>query len=174
MIIFLLSLGCRRKGEKMKDSSLFDKFVSFSAAVHQTTHEWTKMAKPETLSQVQYKILEYVTINQPVTPSEISDCQHMSMSNTSRELKHLIEKDLIKKSTDTIDRRKHYIQLSQQGKALMNDVFSTMEASFQQRIEHASTEELARMEEALDILQESFFDPSSVTHKPTHSKNNET
>ncbi|WP_130859520.1 MarR family winged helix-turn-helix transcriptional regulator [Gracilibacillus phocaeensis] len=153
----------------MKDISLFHKFVSFSAAVHQTTHEWTKMAKPETLSQVQYKIVEYVKINQPVTPSEISDCLHMSMPNTSRELKQLKEKVLIKKSTDTNDRRKHYIQLSQQGEVLMNETFSIMEVSFQERIQQVSTEELAKMEEALDILQERFFDSTSTARKPSQS-----
>ncbi|MFH5184167.1 MarR family winged helix-turn-helix transcriptional regulator [Paenibacillus sp. TAB 01] len=79
---------------------LFQKFVSFTASVHQVTQEMTKDVRPEAVTPVQYQILEYIAVSQPVTPSQISDCQHMSLPNTSREIKKLCEKRLCEKYAD--------------------------------------------------------------------------
>ncbi|GAB2567177.1 MarR family winged helix-turn-helix transcriptional regulator [Gracilibacillus alcaliphilus] len=141
----------------MENSSLFHKMVAFSAAVHQTTHEWTQTVRPAALSPVQYKILEYIAVHPTATPSEINDCMHMSMPNTSRELKHLTEKHLIKKSTNTNDRRKHYIQLSDQGEKIMTEVFASIENHFLARMQNNTSEDLAKVEDAIDLLQEKIF-----------------
>ena len=76
---------------------LFNQFVAFTTAVHQVTHELTQNVKIDHITPVQYKILEYITVSQPVTPTEISDCQHMSLPNTSRELRKLQERKFIEK-----------------------------------------------------------------------------
>jgi MarR family 2-MHQ and catechol resistance regulon transcriptional repressor len=76
----------------MDNNQLFQKFVAFSAAVHQITNDITKDVKSEALTPLQYKILEYIAVSQPVTLSEVSDCMQMSMPNTSREVKKLSEK----------------------------------------------------------------------------------
>ena len=47
----------------------------------------------------------------------------MSMPNTSRELKKLIEKSFIEKWEETEDRRKQYIRLSKDGEMIMNEAF---------------------------------------------------
>lgn len=88
----------------MDQNNLFQKFVTFTTAVHQITSDISKGVKSEALTPVQYKILEYIAVSQPVTLSEISDCMHMSMPNTSRELKKLSEKHLCHKITDPADR----------------------------------------------------------------------
>ncbi|OCA92093.1 MarR family winged helix-turn-helix transcriptional regulator [Pseudobacillus wudalianchiensis] len=141
----------------MDKHALFYKLVSFTASVHHVTHELTKNAKPDSISQVQYSMLEYIAVSQPVTPSEINQCQNMSMPNTSRELSKLKEKKLIEKITDSQDRRKQYIRLSHEGEAVMKEAFETIESRFRERVQHASKEDLAEIERAIDILQSKLF-----------------
>jgi len=141
----------------MDKNALFNKCITFLTSVHQVTHELTQSAKSDSITPVQYKILEYITVSQPVTPSEISDCQHISMPNTSRELKKLIEKNLIEKLTDTEDRRKQFICLSKEGEIMMNQAFATIELRFLNRIQNASKEDLQEIDRALDILQSKLF-----------------
>ncbi|NYE08732.1 DNA-binding MarR family transcriptional regulator [Bacillus niacini] len=143
----------------MDKNVLFNKLVSFTTSVHRVTNELTKNAKPNSISQVQYNILEFIAVSQPVTPSEINDCQNMSMSNTSRELSKLSEKRLIEKVSDSKDRRKQYIRLSQDGEVLMKEAFATIETRFQSRIQNASEEDLKEIERAIDILQRKLFYP---------------
>lgn len=141
----------------MDKSALFYKLVSFTNSVHQVTHELTRNAKSDSITQVQYKILEYITVSQPVTPSEISNCMNMSMPNTSRELRKLSEKRLIDKIDDTEDRRKQYIRLSNDGEIMMNKAFASIETRFLDRVQNASNDDLEDIEKALDILQKKLF-----------------
>ncbi|MFD4817750.1 MarR family winged helix-turn-helix transcriptional regulator [Peribacillus butanolivorans] len=141
----------------MDKNALFDKWVSFTTSVHQVTHELTQNAKSDSITPVQYNILEYITVSQPVTPSEISDCQHISMPNTSRELKKLSEKNLIEKLSVSEDRRKQYIRLSKEGETMMNEAFAIVESRFQSRIRNASKEDIEDIEHAMDILQTKLF-----------------
>lgn len=141
----------------MDKNVLFHKFVAFTDAVHQITNEMTKDVRSEAVTHAQYKILEYVALRQPVTLSEISDCMHMSMPNTSRELKKLIEKKLCQKVADTEDRRKQLIRLSETGEAMMNEAFQRIQTRFVQRIEAVSDEELQEIERALDLLHTKVF-----------------
>nr|WP_240159797.1 MarR family transcriptional regulator [Paenibacillus aceris] len=136
---------------------MFQKFVAFTAAVHQITNDMTKDVRSEALTPVQYKILEYIAVSQPVTLSEISDCMHMSMPNTSRELRKLSEKHLCEKIVDAEDRRKQSIRLSQEGEAMMNEVFQRVESQFVQRIGTVTDEELKEIERALDVLMNRVF-----------------
>ncbi|WP_150269924.1 MarR family winged helix-turn-helix transcriptional regulator [Paenibacillus tepidiphilus] len=141
----------------MDNHPLFKKFVAFTAAVHQITNDITKDVKPETLTPVQYKILEYIAVSQPVTLSEISDCMHMSMPNTSRELRKLTEKELLVKVTDPADRRKQGITLSPEGQAMIDEVFRGAAQRVGERIEHLTAEQQQEIERALDLLQEKIF-----------------
>ena len=141
----------------MDNKALFNKCIALLTSVHRVTHELTQNAKSDSITPVQYKILEYITVSQPVTPSEISDCQNMSMPNTSRELKKLSEKKLIEKLSDTEDRRKQYICLSIEGEILMKEAFATIESRFLDRIQNASKEDLHEIDQALDILQTKLF-----------------
>lgn len=135
----------------------FYKLVSFIASVHRVTHELTKDAKADSITQVQYNMLEYIAVSQPVTPSQISDCINITMSNTSREIRKLHEKKLIIKLNDTTDRRKQYINLSNDGEVMMDRSFTTMESRFLNRIQHASKDDLDDIEHAIDILQKKLF-----------------
>jgi MarR family transcriptional regulator, teicoplanin-associated locus regulator len=142
---------------KVDKKALFYQLVSFTTSVHRVTHELTKNAKSDSISQVQYNILEYIAVSQPVTPSDISDCQNIAMPNTSRELRKLSEKNLIEKINDPEDRRKQYIRLTINGEALMNEAFSTIETRFLKRIENASKADLDEINRALETLQKKLF-----------------
>jgi MarR family transcriptional regulator, teicoplanin-associated locus regulator len=155
MITFLLLY--QYEVSDMDKKALFIKCVSFITSVHRVTHELTKNAKSDSITSVQYKILEHITVNQPVTLSDISECQHISMPNTSRELKKLIEKNLIEKLSDPEDRRKQYIRLSKDGEVMMNEAFACIESHFRNRIKNASKEDLEDINLALDILRTKLF-----------------
>ncbi|WP_100401344.1 MarR family winged helix-turn-helix transcriptional regulator [Bacillus sp. FJAT-42315] len=141
----------------MNKEDLFNKFVTFSSSFHRVTHELTKEARSNAITPVQYSILEYIAVSKSVTPSDISDCQHMSMPNTSRELKKLTEKNLIERIADTEDRRKHYIRLSKDGELMMKEAFQYIEAKFLNRIKDASRDDMEEIEQALDLLQRKLF-----------------
>lgn len=141
----------------MDKTTLFNKLVLFTTSVHRVTHELTQNAKSDFITPVQYNILEYITVSQPVTPSEISDCLHVSMPNTSRELKKLSEKNLIEKINDNEDRRKQYVRLSSVGEDIMREAFENIESRFLARIQNSTKEDLKEIEHALDVLQEKLF-----------------
>ncbi|UFT99947.1 MarR family transcriptional regulator [Radiobacillus kanasensis] len=141
----------------MDKGNLFQQFVRFTASVHQVTNDMTKEIKIENITTVQYKILEYITVSQPVTLSEISECLHLSLPNSSRELKKLIQSELCEKIIDSNDRRKFDIRLTENGTELMNKVFQQLELKFQERINNLTEPELKEIEEAINILQTKFF-----------------
>lgn len=141
----------------MDKSNLFQQFVHFTTAVHQVTNDMTKHAKIDDITPVQYKMLEYIYVSQPVTLSEISDCLHISLPNSSRELKKLIEKQLCEKVIDDTDRRKSQVRLTLLGTTKMNEVFQHIEQKFQERISNLSETELEEIEKAIQILNRDIF-----------------
>lgn len=141
----------------MDKKELFKQFVLFMSSVHRVSNELSKDTKHHSISQVQYNILEFIKVNQPVTPTEINDCLKMTMSNTSRELSKLSEKNMIKKAPDTNDKRRQSINLSDYGEVLMNEAFHIIEDRFLDRIKGASSEDLEEIEQAFDVLREKLF-----------------
>jgi len=142
---------------RLDKSSLFHQFVTFTANVHQVTHELTQNVTVANITPLQYKILEYIKVSQPVTPTEISECQHMSLPNTSRELRKLQDQNLIEKWNDTEDRRKQYIRLSIEGEKMMEAAFACIEERFLQLIQHATQEDIKDIQHALSILEQKVF-----------------
>ncbi|MEF2966700.1 MarR family transcriptional regulator [Paenibacillus sp. M1] len=141
----------------MNKHSLFEQFIAFTASVHQVKHEMTKGIKPEEITPVQYGILEYIAVSQPVTLSQISDCQHMSMPNTSREIRKLREKGLCEKYMAEEDRRMQYIRLSREGQTMMDEAFGRIESRFLERVKGFSEAELEEINAALNLLQHKVF-----------------
>ncbi|GGN94416.1 MarR family winged helix-turn-helix transcriptional regulator [Saccharibacillus kuerlensis] len=141
----------------MDHNALFQKVVAFASSVHEVTHEMTRGVKNEDVTPVQYKILEYMMFAQPVTPSEIADCVDLSLPNTSRELRKLLEKGLCKKAVDDADRRRQLFRLSPDGQSLMGRVFAQAQQGFEQQIAGLSKEELEKIEGALELLRAKVF-----------------
>jgi DNA-binding MarR family transcriptional regulator len=141
----------------MDKTELFQKFVALTSSVHQLTYELTKDVRSEEVTPLQYKILEHLAVTGPVTISQLSECLHMSLPNTSRELRKLIEKQLCEKVPDLEDRRKQFIRLTMRGQAKMTGAFQRIESKFLQRIENVTDEGLVEIERALDLLQRKLF-----------------
>ncbi len=141
----------------MDKHELFRQFVVFTAAVHQITEELTQGVRSEAVTQAQYKILEYISIKQPLTLSEISSCMHMSLPNTSRELRKLTEKGLCQKITDPEDRRKQLFRLSEAGEEMMGQAFQRIEERFAAHIGGIGDSELEEIGAALKLLQDKVF-----------------
>ncbi|WP_058300741.1 MarR family winged helix-turn-helix transcriptional regulator [Gorillibacterium timonense] len=141
----------------MDMTGLFRKFVDFTTAVHDVKYTLTKDVKAESLPAVQYRILEYLAVSPPVTPSEISECMHLSLPNTSRELRKLDEAGLCERIPDTEDRRKQYIRLSDKGTAMMEEAFAWIQVRFEERTGPLTDEEKKEIERALDLLQRKVF-----------------
>lgn len=141
----------------MDREDLLQKLIAFAAAVHQAANDFTKDLKIDGVTPLQYGILQYIAISQPVTLSQISDCQHISMPNTSRELKKLYERGLCEKFEAPDDRRKQYIRLSPSGQAMMDEAFAHIRARLAERLRDATAEELADIERALGRLGSSVF-----------------
>jgi DNA-binding MarR family transcriptional regulator len=146
----------------MDKTALFQKVINLTTSMHQVTHELTKEVKSKAFSvtPVQYRIMEFIAVGQPVTLSEICDCLDLSMPNASRELRKLKEKDLCEKVVAVDDKRKHIIRLSEKGQNMMNAAFQGIEARFLERIQHVSEEDLAQIDFALDVLQSKVFYPA--------------
>ncbi|MCQ4087923.1 MarR family winged helix-turn-helix transcriptional regulator [Saccharibacillus sp. JS10] len=145
----------------MEHSMLFEKFVAFTASLHEVSHELTRGVKQEDVTPIQYRILEYMMVSQPVTPSEIADCVDLSLPNTSRELRKLMEKNLCEKATDDTDRRRQLFRLSPDGQALMNRVMGQAQQGFQQRIADLTADELQELEQALTLIQRKVLRPKA-------------
>ncbi|MFC4402226.1 MarR family winged helix-turn-helix transcriptional regulator [Gracilibacillus xinjiangensis] len=142
----------------MEQKSLFENFISFSTNVHRITHELTHECKPDSLTPVQYSILEIITVSDPMTLSEISDCLRISLPNASREVRKLKEKNLIFKKNDLHDKRKQYIQLSKDGKKLMDAAFRSIEAKFQNLIRGMTQTEMEELGVAMNLVQDRLID----------------
>ncbi len=139
------------------EKRLFQQVVAFLSSAHQVEMELTKDVKSGDITPLQYRILEYLAVSPPATLSQISDCHHMSMPNTSRELKKLTERGLCVKINDPADRRKQLITLSPEGCAQMDRSFAVIEARFRQRIQHLSADERQEISAALTVLQTKVF-----------------
>ncbi|OEH86398.1 MarR family transcriptional regulator [Desulfuribacillus stibiiarsenatis] len=141
----------------MKKRKLFEQFVQFISSVHQVTNDMTKDVKFDEITPMQYKILEYIAVCQPVTLSKVSECLHISLPNASRELRKLMEKDLCQKHSDLDDKRKHSIRLTENGTKLVDAAFQNIELKFNRQIEALTEDELEEVRQALEVLQKKVF-----------------
>lgn len=138
--------------EEQSEEQLFAKFLNFAVSFHDVTNELTRHAKAEGVTPLQYKLLEYVAINGSAILSDLSECLHMSMPNTSRELKKLMDKQLVSKEAAAADKRKQIVRLTEQGEAMMDEAFRQIRVRFEQRIAPLSPAERIAVEQALVLL----------------------
>lgn len=138
-------------------TAFFQQITSFIASVHNVHHDMKKTMQLHGLTAQQYEIMEYLAIEQPLTPSRISECKGISLPNTSRELRKLIEKGLCEKYDDPTDRRKQYIRLSSAGEQYMANVFAHLQTELWKLLDGSDSEELERMSAAMALLQATVF-----------------
>ncbi|WPK11290.1 MarR family winged helix-turn-helix transcriptional regulator [Lysinibacillus louembei] len=144
----------------MDKHHLFQQFVAFTTNLHEVTQSLTQNVKLENITALQYKILEYIKVSQAVTATEISDCLHMSLPNTSRELRKLQERKLIEKTNDQTDRRKQVIRLTLEGEKMMTEAFNSIEEQFLLLLDGTSSQDVEAISGALALLEQKIFQHS--------------
>ncbi|MCY9671098.1 MarR family transcriptional regulator [Bacillus pumilus] len=141
----------------MKHPHFFKEFVAFASTFSELKHDLMYKVKPANLTTLQYLILEQLAVSEPLTPSEIADCQHMSLPNVSRELKKLHEKQFIDKEEDRDDKRKHVIKLSDKGRTCMNEAFQHIEGVLLDSLSSSDIEQMDDIVQALRLLNQTIF-----------------
>lgn len=144
----------------MEQTPFFNKFILLTTILSQLSMKLAEKANLDDFTPVHFNIMQYIALFQPVTLSQICECQHMSMPNASRELKKLSQKQWINKSKDLTDGRKHLIELSPEGQMLMNTIFQHMQNKFEDKLIGADIDQLTQVEEAFDrILGSTILSP---------------
>ncbi|KDE31695.1 transcriptional regulator [Bacillus altitudinis 41KF2b] len=141
----------------MKNPHFFKEFVTFASTFSELKHALTSKVKPANLTTLQYLILEQLAVSERLTPSEIADCQHMSLPNVSRELKKLHEKQFIDREEDRDDKRKHVIMLSKKGRACMDKAFQQIESMLMDSLSSSDRNQMDDIVQALRLLNQTIF-----------------
>ncbi|MGG0614725.1 MarR family winged helix-turn-helix transcriptional regulator [Bacillus sp. FSL M7-0307] len=141
----------------MKYPYFFKEFVAFASTFSELKHAMMSKIKPSDLTTLQYLILEQLAVSEPLTPSEIADCQHMSLPNVSRELKKLHEKQFIDRQEDKDDKRKHVIMLSKKGRACMDKAFQQIESMLMDSLSSSDQNQMDDIVQALRLLNQTIF-----------------
>lgn len=136
---------------------VFRQLASIIASAHQLHYEMTKDMPMDDITPLQYEILEFLSVKQPMMLSQISECKGISMPNMSREIRKLTEKGLCEKIGDKEDRRRQFIRLSASGEARMAAAYAYMRKHFLQRVEGIPDMELSRISEAMELLEATIF-----------------
>ncbi|EMI12604.1 transcriptional family [Bacillus stratosphericus LAMA 585] len=141
----------------MKNPHFFKEFVVFASTFSELKHAMMSKIKPSDLTTLQYLILEQLAVSEPLTPSEIADCQHMSLPNVSRELKKLHEKQFIDRQEDKDDKRKHVIMLSKKGRECMDKAFQQIESMLMDSLSSSDRNQMDDIVQALRLLNQTIF-----------------
>ncbi|KLK98460.1 transcriptional regulator [Bacillus pumilus] len=141
----------------MQHPHFFKEFVAFASTFSELKHNMMSKVKPPELTPLQYLILEQLAVSEPLTPSNIADCQHMSLPNVSRELKKLQEKQFIAREEDRNDKRKHVIILSDKGRACMNEAFQHIERMLIDSLSPSDIEQMDDIVQALRLLNQTIL-----------------
>ncbi|WP_144494601.1 MarR family winged helix-turn-helix transcriptional regulator [Bacillus sp. WP8] len=141
----------------MQHPHFFKEFVAFASTFSELKHDLMSKVKPPELTALQYLILEQLAVSEPLTPSDIADCQHMSLPNVSRELKKLQEKQFIDREEDRVDKRKHIIILSNKGRTCMNEAFQHIERMLIDSLSSSDIEQMDDIVQALRLLNQTIF-----------------
>lgn len=143
----------------MDKDQFFQAVINFIGTVHSSTHLLTKDARSNKITPQQYSILEYVFFSKAVTTSQVADCLNISLPNVSRELKKLFKLDLIVKESNTTDRRKTTISLSEPGQNLMLRTFERIQKNFWKKAGELSEDEMRSIVSSMDVLEKKVFFP---------------
>lgn len=131
--------------------------LTYFGASQKTLFDLQQGTKPSDVTQIQYNILEYLYFADKSTTSSVAQCLYLSMPNTSREIKKLVDLDYIRREYDQKDKRKHYVLLSDPGKNLMNKAISKTIKKADEKYGTMSIEEQEDLTDMLKIITEKLF-----------------
>lgn len=133
------------------------KLEAFGFGFGQLSYELLEEIRPEGITPLQFKILQYLSRGESITLSQISCCLGMTVPNTSREVKKLSEKNLLQKSPDAQDRRVSFITLSPTGAELMMGTFAKLKKNISLRYAHLDSGEIEKVVKALGVISEKLL-----------------
>lgn len=154
----------------MSQTHLYKNFMQFTVTLSEAMDVLTNNLEFDGITRVQFNILQHIALEQPVTLSQISYCQNMSMPNTSREIRKLSERGFVYKYSDEKDRRINYIKLTEDGTKLMNTVSDFMEERFKASISELADQEVINLEQSIDTLSKSLLEQILAEKKENKSK----
>jgi len=144
-------------GDRMSIMELALALEKFGFGFNKLSYELLEEIKPEGITSVQFKILQYLTDGERITLGHISSCLGMSVPNTSREVKKLFEKHLIQKNPDHRDKRVSFISLSPGGAELMNAAFDILKKNISVRYAQLKPREIDEAIRALALISEKLL-----------------
>lgn len=133
------------------------KLRTFGTGFSKITHRLLTEIKPEDVTLLQFEILYLLYTEDSPTFGRIGACVGMSLPNTSREVKKLMEKKLVTKRADLKDKRVHFVELSPAGTELMDECSARLERLIAEQFAHLNPEETAEVMKALDLLSKKLL-----------------
>lgn len=113
--------------------------------------------RPYDLSTPQYAILFHASV-EGVPLSQICHEMLADNSNLTRLVDRLEARGLVRRAADPHDRRVTLVQLTPQGKALIDELRPRHRAYVEQRMSHLNPEQLAAMYDAMKTLYDALAD----------------
>lgn len=129
----------------------------FGIGFSKLTHAMLIEVKPEEVSLLQFEVLHFLYTEDAVTFGRIAACTGMSLPNTSREVKKLMEKSLVTKTPGTADKRTVFVHLSPAGEELMAAASEKLANRIAERFAHLDGEDIREVRSALSLLSEKLL-----------------
>jgi DNA-binding MarR family transcriptional regulator len=92
--------------------------------------------------------------------SELAEVRQISRPAISQAVDVLVDKGLITRQQDTVDRRHVHLTLTPEGNAMLNTIFQKNRTWMEEKMASLSPEELANISHALSLLKVTFDDSS--------------
>lgn len=120
--------------------------------MHRSMRGWSHFAKSTGLSMPQFSILMQLHHKGPCGMSEIGERFDISAAAASQLVDKLVQAGYLARTEDPADRRARLLALSDKGKELINQGAEERHRWMDELAAKISTEERARVTEALEIL----------------------
>jgi DNA-binding MarR family transcriptional regulator len=92
--------------------------------------------------------------------SELAEVRQISRPAISQAVDVLVDKGLITRQQDTVDRRHVHLTLTPEGNAMLNTIFQKNRTWMEEKMASLNSEELASISRALSLLKVTFDDSS--------------
>lgn len=133
------------------------KLQVFGTGFSKLTSQLLIAIKPEAITLLQFEILHFLYSERSATLGQIAACTGMSLPNTSREVRKLMEKSLVAKRAALEDKRVYYVELTPEGQELMALSDSRLEQLVADRYAGLSPDETGQVTAALELLSDKLL-----------------
>jgi DNA-binding MarR family transcriptional regulator len=89
----------------------------------------------------------------PLTPSELATRERIQRPTVTRVVARLAEAGLVARTADPYDRRSSLLAVTEEGRALLDELRTRKTAFLAERLETLTPDERATLEQAADILE---------------------